>query len=83
MSGQKPIGPTANSMNGRLRPSGVWKVSLQGPITGEMTSAKIPSAPRMTPIRPPDVVKRLSSGGSIGSFSGFGCVCLLRRRLGR
>ena len=30
---QKPIGPSAASMNGCLRPIGVWNVSLHGPIT--------------------------------------------------
>ena len=30
---QNPIGPTATSMKGLRRPSGVWKVSLHGPIT--------------------------------------------------
>ena len=41
---QKPIGPTATSMKGRRRPSGVWNVSLQGPITSGSVSAKAPSA---------------------------------------
>jgi hypothetical protein len=50
-------------MNGRRRPSGVWKPSLHGPITGEIKSAKIPSAPRIAPMTPPEVVKRLISGG--------------------
>ena len=54
-SRQKPIGGSATSMNGRRRPSGVWKVSLHGPITGESVSANTPSAPRMTPIRPPEL----------------------------
>ena len=45
-----PMGGTATSMNGRRRPSGVWNESLHGPITGEITSAKTPSAPRITPI---------------------------------
>jgi hypothetical protein len=60
---QNPIGPSATSMNGRRRPSGVWKESLQGPTTGETVRAKIPSAPRIAPIRPPELVKRCSSGG--------------------
>ena len=34
-SRQKPSGPSAASMNGRRRPSGVWNESLQGPITGD------------------------------------------------
>ena len=62
-SRQKPMGGTATSMNGRRRPIGVWNVSLHGPITGEISSAKIPSAPRITPISPPESVKRLMSGG--------------------
>ena len=62
-SREKPIGPSATSMKGRRRPIGVWKESLHGPITGEITSAKTPSAPRIAPIRPPESVKRLSSGG--------------------
>ena len=47
---QKPIGPTATSMNGRRRPSGVWNVSLQGPITSGRVSAKTPSAASTAPI---------------------------------
>ena len=60
---QKHIGPSATSMNGRRRPSGVWKVSLQGPITSGSVRAKTPSEPRTSPIRPPEEVKRPSSGG--------------------
>ena len=44
-SRQKPSGPSAASMNGRRRPSGVWNESLQGPITGDTHRAKTPSAP--------------------------------------
>jgi hypothetical protein len=62
-SRQNPIGPSAASMNGRRRPSGVWKVSLHGPITGESASANTPSAPSTSPISVPDSVKRSSSGG--------------------
>src|SRR5947199_4612887 len=62
-SRQKPSGPSAASMNGRRRPSGVWKVSLHGPITGESESANTPSAPSTSPISVPDSVKRCSSGG--------------------
>ena len=43
------IGPRATSMNGRRRPSGVWKVSLQGPITSGSVSAKAPSAASTSP----------------------------------
>ena len=62
-SRQKPMGGSATSMNGRRRPIGVWNVSLHGPITGEIRSANTPSAPRITPINPPESVKRLRSGG--------------------
>src|SRR6266516_2980556 len=62
-SRQKPIGPIATSMNGRRRPIGVWNESLQGPTTGESRSAKTPSAPRTTPIRPPECVNLCRSGG--------------------
>ena len=41
-SRQKPSGPSAASMNGRRRPSGVWNESLHGPITGETHSANTP-----------------------------------------
>jgi hypothetical protein len=60
---QKAIGPIAASMNGRRRPSGVWKVSLHGPITGESRSAKTPSAPRTSAISVPELVKCPSSTG--------------------
>ena len=43
-------------MNGRRRPIGVSKVSLHGPITGDRQSAKMPSAPRTSPISEPDSV---------------------------
>src|SRR6266496_1853542 len=43
---QNAIGPSAASMNGRRRPSGVWKEALQGPITTGSGSAKRPSMPR-------------------------------------
>src|SRR6188472_2118030 len=62
-SRQNPIGPSAASMNGRRRPSGVWKVSLHGPITGESAKAKTPSAPSTSPISVPESVKRSSNGG--------------------
>ena len=62
-SKQNPSGPSAASMKGRRRPSGVWNVSLHGPITGESANAKTPSAPSTSPISVPDVVKRWSSGG--------------------
>ena len=45
----KTIGPSATSMNGRRRPSGVWNVSLQGPITSGSVSANAPSAARTRP----------------------------------
>src|SRR3954447_23431722 len=60
---QKPIGPTATSMNGRRRPSGVWNVSLQGPITRGSVRAKRPSAARTAPISEVDVVYCPSTGG--------------------
>ena len=60
---QKPSGPTATSMNGRRRPSGVWKPSLQGPITSGRVSANRPSAARTSAIRVVDPVKRSSNGG--------------------
>src|SRR3954462_12325385 len=62
-SRQKPSGPSAASMKGRRRPSGVWNVSLQGPITGDSASANTPSAPSTRPISVPDSVKRWSNGG--------------------
>ena len=43
------IGPSATSMNGRRRPSGVWNVSLHGPITSGNVSANAPSAARTSP----------------------------------
>src|SRR5438034_11358497 len=58
---QNAIGPSATSMNGRRRPSGVWNVSDQGPITGDSVSAKNPSAPRTSAISVPDDVYRASS----------------------
>ena len=60
---QNPIGPTATSMNGRRRPSGVWNVSLQGPITSGSVSAKIPSAASTAPISEVDSVYWPSTGG--------------------
>ena len=62
-SRQNPIGKSATSMNGLRRPSGVWNESLHGPMIGESVSAKMPSAPRIAPIRPPESVNRCSSGG--------------------
>ena len=62
-SRQKPSGGSAASMNGRRRPSGVWNVSLHGPITGESRSANTPSAPSTSPISVPESVNRSSSGG--------------------
>src|SRR5215210_812717 len=49
---QKPIGPSATSMNGRRLPIGVWKVSDHGPITGESASANSPSDPSTSDQRP-------------------------------
>ena len=60
---QKPIGPIATSMNGRRRPSGVWNVSLQGPITSGSVRAKMPSAASTAPISEVDVVYCPSTGG--------------------
>ena len=60
---QNPIGPTATSMNGRRRPIGVWKVSLQGPITSGSVSAKTPSAASTAPISEVEPVYSPSTGG--------------------
>ena len=60
---QKPIGPTAASKNGRRRPSGVWNVSLQGPITRGRVSAKRPSAASTAPISEVEPVYSPSTGG--------------------
>src|SRR3954470_11789018 len=57
---QNPIGATATSMNGRRRPSGVWKVSDHGPITGESARANRPSEPSTSAISVPESVKRPS-----------------------
>src|SRR5436190_8451610 len=53
---QKPIGPSATSMNGRRRPSGVWNVSDHGPTTGDSASANSPSDPRTSAISVPESV---------------------------
>src|ERR1044072_8846371 len=63
-SRQNAIGPRPTSLNGRRRPSGVWKESLQGPTIGDSVRAKKPSAPIASPISEPDSVNVLSSGGS-------------------
>ena len=60
---QKPIGPTATSMNGRRLPSGVWNVSLHGPITSGRVNAKTPSAASTAPISEVDAVYSPSTGG--------------------
>ena len=60
---QKPIGPTATSMKGRRRPSGVWNVSLQGPITSGKVRAKAPSAASTAPISDVELVYSPSTGG--------------------
>ena len=65
---QKPIGPTATSMNGRRLPSGVWNVSLHGPITSGSVNAKTPSAASTAPISEVEPVycaehRRQVSGG--------------------
>src|SRR5512132_3643822 len=57
------IGPSAASMNGRRRPSGVWKVSLHGPITSGSVSAKTPSAASTSPTSVVDSVYRPRIGG--------------------
>src|SRR5512132_4380576 len=57
------IGPSAASMNGRRRPSGVWNVSLHGPITSGRVSAKTPSAARTSPTSVVDSVYRPRIGG--------------------
>src|SRR6266581_3376588 len=63
-SRQNAIGPSATSMKGRRRPSGVWKESLHGPTIGESVSAKNPSAPITRPIIEPEFVNACSNGGS-------------------
>ena len=60
---QKPSGASATSMNGRLRPRGVWNVSLQGPVTSGSVKAKSPSDPRTTAISARESVNWPSSGG--------------------
>ena len=60
---QNPIGPSATSMNGRRRPSGVWNESLHGPMTSGSVIAKSPSAARTSAIRVAEVVNCPSSGG--------------------
>ena len=60
---QKAIGPTAASMNGRRRPSGVWNVSLHGPITSGSVSAKTPSAASTAAINDVESVYLPSTGG--------------------
>ena len=60
---QKPIGPSATSMNGRRRPSGVWNESLHGPITSGRLIAKTPSAARTSAISVADDVNWPRSGG--------------------
>jgi hypothetical protein len=60
---QKPIGPSATSMNGRRRPRGVWNVSLHGPITSGSVIAKSPSAASTSAISVAEVVNWPSSGG--------------------
>ena len=60
---QKPIGPSATSMKGRRRPSGVWNESLQGPITSGSATAKRPSAASTSAISVVDDVNPPSSGG--------------------
>ena len=57
------IGPSAASMNGRLRPIGVWNVSLHGPITSGSVSAKAPSAASTSPTRVVESVYRPRIGG--------------------
>ena len=60
---QNPIGPIATSMKGRRLPIGVWKVSLQGPITSGRVSAKTPSAASTAPISAVELVYSPSTGG--------------------
>src|SRR4051794_7446352 len=63
-SRQNAIGPTPTSMNGRLRPRGVWNESLHGPTIGDSVKAKNPSAPIARPINDPESVNVCRSGGS-------------------
>ena len=55
---QKAKAGSATSMNGRRRPIGVWKVSLQGPITRGTLSAKSPSAAMIAAMTVAELVKR-------------------------
>src|SRR5262245_16975353 len=57
------IGPRAASMKGRRRPSGVWNVSLHGPITIGRVSAKNPSAASTSPTSVVELVYCLRIGG--------------------
>ena len=50
-------------MNGRRRPSGVWNVSLHGPITSGRVSAKKPSAASTSPTSVVESVYRPRIGG--------------------
>ena len=59
----KAIGPSATSMNGRRRPSGVWNVSLHGPITSGSVSANAPSAASTSPTSVVESVYRSRIGG--------------------
>src|SRR4249920_65290 len=56
-------GPTAAAMNGRRRPRGVWKSSLQGPITSGSVRATTPSEASTSAISVVELVNSPSSGG--------------------
>src|SRR5436190_7654495 len=60
---QNAIGPSATTMKGRRLPSGVWNVSLHGPITSGSARAKTPSAPRTRAMSVRESVKRPRIGG--------------------
>src|SRR3990172_442593 len=58
------IGASARSMNGRLRPRGVWVAPLIGPTRRGRKMAKPPSAARTSPISVVDEVNRSRIGGT-------------------
>lgn len=60
---ENPVGPSATSMNGRRRPSGVWNESLHGPITSGRVIANTPSAASTSAIRVAEEVNCPRSGG--------------------
>jgi hypothetical protein len=63
-SRQNAIGPTATSMNGRRRPSGVWNESLQGPTIGRDRQREQALRADRDADQRPESVNVCSSGGS-------------------